>query len=289
MKKVLVIGAQNIDLYARSMADLKLHDSNRSTIEIAFGGVACNIATNLSILGNEISFLTAFGEDHFGSLALKNLEKLRIGFSESRMVESVPNSIYLGIMDKNNDLFIGLNDMELINHLDVAFFMERSKYIDGFDILIIDNNLNIDALEYLLIEFTNKIIIMDTVSAQKAKKLERFLPYIDVLKVNLLELKAISVKEKRNDMLDELINRGLGSIILTNSDKEIIYKSKLEEITINPVKVSDIVNATGAGDAFLSGFIHSYIRDESIEQCLEIAKQVAYRCLSSPIATINNR
>ena len=287
MNKILIIGAQNIDLYARSLFDMQLHDSNISNISMAFGGVACNIATNLSILGNDVNLLTVFGDDHFSESAKQNLTRLQINFSESLFVKDVGNSIYIGILDKSNDLFLGLNDMKIINHLDVTFFKEKSSYIREFDILVVDNNLNFEALQYLLTTFTNKMIIMDAVSAVKAKKLSQMLSCIDILKVNMLELKTLSGKEDINSSMTDLLNKGVGSILLTNSDKEIHYLDKDKQLTTNPIKIENIENATGAGDAFLSGFIHSLIRDMSPEECLKTAKQVAYNCLLSPDATIH--
>lgn len=286
MKKVLVIGAQNIDIYSRSKTDFELQDSNKAKVEIGFGGVACNIATNLRLLGDKISLLTVFGDDYFSELAKQNLNDLGIDIKESRIVENTTNSIYLGVMDKNNDLFLGLNDMDLIDKLDIDFIKEKSKYIEYFEILVIDNNLSYESLEYLLTRFKDKIIIMDAVSAVKAVKLNSLLPNIDILKVNLIELNALSKKENINDKLIDLINRGLSAAILTNSEKEIIYKSKVEKKYTIPIEIRNIKNATGAGDAFVSGFIHSFMRNKPIELCLETAKQIAHECLNSPVATI---
>ncbi len=286
-RNILVIGAQNIDLYAHSKSDFLLHDSNSSKIELAFGGVACNIATNLSILGDNVSLLTVFGDDYFSQLARQNLSKLNINFNRSLVVKNAGNSIYLGVMDKANDLFLGLNDMEIVQKLNIDFFEDKRNYIDDFDFLVIDNNLDEKALQYLLTTFEHKTIIMDAVSALKAPKLQSILCYIDLLKVNMLELDILSDKESIKLKLTELLDQGVGSVLLTNSDKEINYISKDKHIITNPIFIDKINNATGAGDAFLSGFIHKLIQEESVEDCLESAKNVAYECLQSPHSTNN--
>ena len=122
MLKTLVIGAQNIDIFAHAESHCTLNDSNRSKIHIAFGGVACNIVTTLALLGNKVSFLTVFGDDTFSSLAKKNLQDLNINIHESLEVKNESNSIYIAVMDEDNDLFIGLNDMEITDHLNISFF-----------------------------------------------------------------------------------------------------------------------------------------------------------------------
>ncbi|MFK5857296.1 MAG: PfkB family carbohydrate kinase [Bacteroidota bacterium] len=286
MQKTLIIGAQNIDLFARSDSDYVLHDSNLSKIHLAFGGVGCNIASNLSTLGNLVDFMTVFGDDYFAQLAKQNLDELNINYKESRVVKGIGNSIYLGIMDKANDLYLGLNDMDIINKLDVAFFKDKTQYIESFDVLVIDNNLSLESLQYLLIAYKHKKIIMDAVSATKAIKLQELLSYISLLKLNVLELDALSNKAVTSEKLNELIKRGLSSVILTNSGQDIIYKSTVKHIVTNPKTIEKIENATGAGDAFLAGFIHGLLQEKSTEDCLGIAKNVAYKCLQSPNSTI---
>ena len=286
MQKILVIGAQNIDLFAHAKSDYILHDSNPSKIHMAFGGVGCNIATNLSVLGNQVDFLTVFGTDYFSQIAKQNLIDLKIHFEESLLVEDARSSIYLGVMDKENDLLLGLHDMEIIKHLDVAFFKEKTAYIESFDTLVLDNNLSIDALDYLLKAFKYKKIIMDAVSAKKATKLQELLPYISLLKINLLELEALSNKASITDKIDDLLSKGLSSLILTNSAQEIVYKTHQVQINTMPIPVEKIENATGAGDAFLAGFIHGLMFQKTEEECLEIAKKAAYICLQSPNSTI---
>jgi pseudouridine kinase len=288
MLKTLVIGAQNIDIFAHAESQCTLKDSNRAKIYMAFGGVACNIVTNIALLGNKVSFLTIFGDDTFSSLAKINLQNLKINILESLELKNEGNSIYMAVMDQDNDLFIGLNDMEITDHLTAGFFKEKSDFIDRFDLLVIDTNLRQDALEYLLKTYKKKQIIIDAVSAEKVVKLKGLLNCISLLKVNLKELKALSDKATVDLSIDDLLSQGLEKILITNSGNEIIYKSKIEQIKTMPVDATTIVNSSGAGDAFLGGFIHGIINKKSIDQCLEIAKKTAFLTLQSSNSTNTN-
>lgn len=288
MLKTLVIGAQNIDIFAHANSDCNLNDSNRAKIYMAFGGVACNIVTNIALLGNPVSFLTVFGDDTFSSLAKINLQNLKIDIHESLEVKNETNSIYLAVMDKDNDLFIGLNDMDITDRLNISFFKEKADFIAGFDLLVIDANLNSDALGYLLKTYTKKQIIMDAVSAEKVVKLKGLLQYITLLKLNVKELNALSDKETVDLRMDDLLSRGLAKILITNSGNEIIYKSKNEHIKTMPLKADTIVNSSGAGDAFLGGFIHGILNEKSLAHCMEIAKKTAFLTLQSATSTNTN-
>ena len=41
------------------------------------------------------------------------------------------------------------------------------------------------------------------------------------------------------------------------------------------IKVEKVMDATGAGDAFWSGFLFAYIKERTVEECLEVALQLA--------------
>ncbi len=281
MLRTLVIGGQNIDIFAQTNSEVLLHDSNAANIHLSFGGVACNIATNLALLGNEIAFLTVFGDDTFASLAKSNLENLKIHFDQSLTVKAARNSMYLAVMNVDNNLFIGLNDMDIVNCLTVDFFKQKEDYLRDFDVLVIDTNVSEEVLKYLLYTYSDKQIVMDAVSSEKVLKLKGLLTNVSLLKLNFLELSAFSDGETVQERMDDLLSQGLKKILVTNEGNEILYQSVDEHIRTMPIAVDTVVNTSGAGDAFLGGFVHGIIHHMSARESLEIAKKMAFNTLKS--------
>jgi len=285
MNKILIIGAQNIDIFATTSQSYTLHDSNQASIHIAYGGVARNIAENVKRLSNEVSFITVFGDDHFSMQAQLSLKKLGISITESLFLKNYTNSVYLGVMDKFNDLYLGINDMKIVDKLTPDFFIDKAKYISSFDIIVIDNNLSLEAIEYLLSNYYNKTIVMDGVSTTKVKKIMNYLPFIDYLKVNRLELEQLS---KKTDIVDQLVDlhfKGAHTLIVTSQEQEIYLSTKERTIKTKPIPVKRIVNTSGAGDAFLSGFIHGIIHNLNNKEKLSYAKKLAFITLLSKNST----
>ena len=70
-------------------------------------------------------------------------------------------------MDQYNDLLLGLNDMDILDALNVDFFKSKEAFLSGFDILVLDTNLLIDALAYVLNNHADKQLFIDAVSAEK--------------------------------------------------------------------------------------------------------------------------
>lgn len=278
MSKILVIGAQNIDIFAKNSEDYVLHDSNISSINFSFGGVGRNIAENLSRLDASVSFLTVFGNDLFSTLSKNSLDEMNINYKHSKTSPS-RNSVYLGILDKENDLFLGLNDMDIVKELDIEFMKKHHDYINTFDYLVIDNNLEEDVITYLL-QTHHQTTIMDAVSAHKVHKLKDNLDKIDYLKVNNIELNELT----NNQGLDYFNDKNVNNIIVTNQDKEIIFYDG-KTYKYSPKKVDSITNASGAGDAFISGFIKGLSLELSIDKCINLAINTATITLESDDAT----
>ena len=67
MKKVLVVGATNLDIIARLSHSVIPRDSNPANISTSWGGVGHNIALNLAHLGMDVHFLTAVSTDVLGA------------------------------------------------------------------------------------------------------------------------------------------------------------------------------------------------------------------------------
>jgi len=287
MNKILIIGAQNTDIFSKSATRLVNGDSNPSKINISFGGVGRNIAVNLSRLGHEIHFITVFGDDVFSQSAQQNLKTLNLHTNQSLFIKNQNNSIFIGVMDQENNLHLGLADMEIVDHLNPDFFKTKKGFIESFDVLVIDNNLSAQSIEYLLHQYKNKNIIMDAVSAQKAPKLLPYLKHINVLKVNQLELNELSNKTSTEEQLNDLHNKGAQNILLTQEEQEAILSHKEKKISQKPDIVKDIINTSGAGDAFLSGFIHGMVNEYSDIENLKLANSAAKITMGSEDSTSN--
>ena len=283
--KVLVIGAQNIDIFAQSSIEYVLKDSNPSKIHLSFGGVGRNMAENLKRLGNDVHFLTVFADDFFAKAAKQSLIDMNINILESIDVKDQTNSIYMGIMDKDNDLFLGLNDMDIINELNIDVINSKIEYINTFDYLVIDNNLEETVISHIVNKFEDKIIVMDAVSAKKVNKLNNILSKINYLKLNHIELCELAGEKNIMLSINKLNNKGAKTLLITNQSEEIIVSTKNGLFKYKPLKIDEIINATGAGDAFISGFTHGLINGYSLDQRIDYAISMAHLTLQSNNST----
>ena len=69
---------------------------------------------------------------------------------------------------------------------------------------------------------------------------------------------------------------GVEIVCLTLGKEGVVLSEKGKKVLSLPaIKITKVMDATGAGDAFWSGFLFAYINKNSLEECLLIALKLA--------------
>lgn len=124
--KVCVIGGANVDITATSGAAFRIGDSNPGTVRVSWGGVARNIAHNLSLLGDQVELLTIFGGGPFARLIKASCEQIGISTANCEIAPGGTNSFFVSINNADGELVGGVADMNATEGLKV--FSQGSQY-----------------------------------------------------------------------------------------------------------------------------------------------------------------
>jgi pseudouridine kinase len=88
--RVCVIGGANVDIHGAAYQPLRLRDSNPGSVHVSPGGVARNVAENLSRLGVDCRLVTAVGKDPHGEMLLAHGRETGIDMRYVQELESAP-------------------------------------------------------------------------------------------------------------------------------------------------------------------------------------------------------
>ncbi|NLY35835.1 MAG: kinase [Tissierellia bacterium] len=283
--RVIVIGGCNIDLQGISSQGIKLQDSNPGKLLTSAGGVGRNIASNIARLGLSTCLLTALARDEDGEyLRLSTLED-GVDMTDILYSKDYPTSVYLSVLDEKGELVVAINQMDILSQLNTDYLKEKKDRIDGSSLIVIDANLEEEAIEYLCKNHGNKLIFADPVSAIKSRKLKNFLQYFYAIKPNLLEMETL-VGRKLRDMRDykkaigELLELGVKQVYLTLG-KEGVLVADSKRIIHATGEVSHLQSVTGAGDAFLAAAVYSTFKGWDIERLAGFSQAMALISLES--------
>ncbi|OQY09420.1 MAG: kinase [Marinitoga sp. 4572_148] len=266
---VLVVGGSNIDITGFSINDIVLMDSNPGIVNMSLGGVGRNIAENLAKLDLNVKFITAVGKDIYGKKIMEHSKEVGIDMGNSLISSKNQTSIYLAILNKNRDMEVAISDMNICNELTVSFLKSRKGIIQNSEVMVLDTNLPGKSIEYLLNTY-KKPIFLDTVSTAKTEKVKDIIGKFHTIKPNKLEAEILA-DIKINDEDDAkkacqiLISKGVKQVFLTMGENGIICANENEIIKIDSPKI-EIINATGAGDAFNAALIYSYLNNFDLKK-----------------------
>lgn len=280
MNKCIIIGGCNIDIIGKSSNNLIRYDSNIGQVSISYGGVARNIAENISKLDISIYFKSNFSNDSFGNLLYQKCVNDKFDLKYSKIIDGSSSSIYLAILDNNLDLDVGISDMDILKIMTKSEIKEALDDFDHDDYVIIDTNLQEDILEYI---FKNKHykLCVDPISISKIYKLKDYISYIDIFKPNVLEANALSNCDNPLASIKYLLDKGcINPVITLNKDGVLYYNNNviIRKYISNNI---DIKNVTGAGDSFFATYIAYIIKGYSIDESIEYALLASVLTLSS--------
>lgn len=284
LEYVTVMGGVNIDIQGFPKEKLIPEDSNIGTVKISLGGVGRNIGENLIRLGINTKLISVLGDDIYSNKILKDSSNIGLDMSDSLIIKGENASIYLAVLDETHDMHIAINSMDIINKITVDFIAKKKHTLDNSKLCVLDTNIPEDVIEYLLYEYKDKDIFLDTVSATKAKKVKKFIKYIHTLKTNRLEVEAITGIEakKEEDLIkngEYLLNKGVKQVFITLGKNGVFYCNK---DTMKIIKANNIkpVNTTGAGDAFMAALVYCYLSNFHIDESAKFATAASIIALS---------
>ncbi len=112
-------------------------------------------------------------------------------------------------------------------------------------------------------------MFVDAVSTVKAEKLRSILGKIHTLKPNLLEaelLSGVPIRDEASLRLaaDALLSTGMHRVFISLGAKGVYAADQHQRLSL-PCLPAAMVNATGAGDAFMAGLVWAYLEGTDLK------------------------
>ena len=248
------------------------------------GGSVANSIVGLSQLGNDVGFIGKINNDPLGINYEEGLLKENVSFIYKKQNETLPTGtcVILITPDSERTMCTYLGIAGKINENDINYKSIQKSEITFLEGYLWDDGDPQKALEKA-IDASNKVAMslsdLFCVERHKKKFLDLAERKLDIIFANEQEILSLINSEKIEDAINFAKNTKKNVIITRGSKGAIsIYNNEVSECKANTdIKVVDL---TGAGDLFAAGYLHAYINNLSLKQCLAKGTEMSSKVIS---------
>ena len=271
----LVFGISIYDIFGFSYATYRPYDSNPGQVKVSCGGVCRNIAENMSLVGTNTQFISILGDDEKGKDILRQAEKVGLDMSNTLIVHGGSTPTYMAILDENGEMVSAVVDTKLANEFSKEALSERASIIENAEYMFLGAD-NPPFIEHIVTTYQGKTkFVLDPVSAAKAARIKHLLHYFHTVKPNRHEAEVLcgfEVKTYEDARKAGAYLRGLGvQNVFISLDVDGVYYNDGKEEGIIKANALEVINVTGAGDAFVAGIGAGYMANKSTVEIVKYA------------------
>ena len=282
--EVIGFGALNVDkLYSVENIAGADEESFIKTCKSTPGGSAANTIVGLSKLGVSTSFIGKIAEDDDGDLIEYNLVVNGVFSNNLIYADDGSTGKCLGFVDKNGQrcLYVdpGVNDEIALDEINPLNIM-RCKIMHYASFVGNSFNTQIDLLKKL-----NKDtkLSFDPGMLYVQKGLDEIKPILercDILLINESELRLLfkDAESEIKQLACKLLDMGISTVVIKKGSDGVFAINNEEECEVKAFECS-VVDTTGAGDSFNSGFLYGFLNDFPLEKSCEIGNWVASKAI----------
>ena len=251
--------------------------------ETVSGGSVANSIVGLSQLGNKVGFIGKVNDDDLGQKYEQGLKKEKVQYFYNKKKEILPTGTCLILItpDSERTMCTFLGTAGKISKIDIDIESIKNSEITFLEGYLWDEGEPKEAFNEAFTH-SNKtaMSLSDKFCVDRHKKsfLELVQNKLDITFANEQEIvELINAKS-----FDEVISFGKQlnkTLVITRSDKGSIAINKSEVVECESQKNLKIVDLTGAGDLFASGFLHGYINKMSIRDSLNKGTEMASKVI----------
>ncbi|PLT29647.1 carbohydrate kinase family protein [Peribacillus deserti] len=249
-----------------------------------FGGSPSNIAMNVKKLGIESLVASAVGNDGLGTFLLNHLQKVgvdtscvqKVDYSTSMVVVTKSKSTPIPIFYRSADYHLAYT-----TQLEKALVNSRIVHFSCWPISMEPVRHTIDRVIEKAKEHDILICFDPNYHPMIWQKGEDGVEYIksvigkvDIVKPSEDDAERLFGKDTPENQMEKFLKLGAKLVIMTLGKDGALISNGTETIKLDTL-ATEVVDTTGAGDAFWSGFYTALIKGGTVRQALTMGMAVS--------------
>jgi 2-dehydro-3-deoxygluconokinase len=283
------------DILGIGEALIEFAEVQPSIYKQSFAGDVINTLFYSSRLGLRTSFFSSFGKDIYTNDLLKFFENVGIDYSACQVLQSKNNGLYIIRTAKNGEpefTFFRENSAarDTLLHSDqkkISSKIEESKVV-LFSGIVLAVFHDIESFVQLLSKKRRGTIVYFDVNVRLSlwkdvailrDWIRRLAGLVDIISLSVSDDEKIFGTRSKKEILDWYLGKGYSKIILRDGVNDVVlhFDGKQHEVPVNVV--SNIIDTTGAGDAFNAAFMYGFLSGKSPDESALLGNKAASQVL----------
>lgn len=289
MSEVVCLGILVADVWGKPVNDWPERGrlSLVQELGIGVGGCAANTGLSLVKLGGDVAIMGKVGEDGFGDFVLNTLRSAGADVSGVQRDDCVGTSATMIMIDDAGERtfihYIGANGHVRADELDMGLICGARLFHFGGALVMPGFDGEPAASVFRKAREAGVITSLDTVwdaTGQWMKVLGPVLPHTDLFLPSLSEAAQLTGYTEPADVAGALMDCGVKTVALKMGEHGCYVRSGDDALRL-PAFPVDVVDGTGAGDAFVAGFLRAHLLGWDLERTARFASATGALCTTA--------
>lgn len=281
---IVVIGSTFVDIKGYPFGQYVADGRNAGNIEQVHGGVARNVVENIANMELRPSFVSLVDDNGAGLDVINKLNNHKV--DTTYVVQTQDGmGVWLAVFDHTGDLAASISKRPNLQPIYDILVEHGDEIISKADSVALELDLEKDVVKevFRLAQKYNKPVFAVISNMGIALERRDFFQRLDCFVCNQQEAGMLFVKNMESytpeQMLEELPTlskrAGIVKMVVTMGEKGAVYYSEDGEAGICPAHKVNVIDTTGAGDAFFSGIAAGITYGKSLSESCEIGTRLS--------------
>lgn len=281
---IVVIGSTFVDIKGYPNGQYIPDGRNAGNIEQVHGGVARNVVENIANIELRPSFVSLVDDNGAGTDVIEKLKRHKVDTTYIRQTRD-GMGVWLAIFDHTGNLAGSISKRPDLQPIYDILKEHGDEIISNADSVALELDLEKDIVKEVLglAQKHNKQVFAVISNMSIALERRDFFQRLDCFVCNQQEAGMLFVQNMDELTPEELLEKlptlseraGIKRMIVTLGDKGAVYYSSDGESGICPAHKVDVIDTTGAGDAFFSGIAAGITYNKTLGESCEIGTRLA--------------
>ena len=290
---IVVIGSTFVDVKGYPLGQYIADGRNAGRVEQVHGGVARNVVENIANLELRPAFVSLVDDNGVGQDVIDKLNRHKV---DTTYVVKTPDGMgmWLAIFDNSGDLNASISKRPNLQPIYDILVEHGDEIISKADSVALELDLEHDVVKeiFRLANKYNKPVFAVISNMSIALERRDFFRKLDCFVCNQQEAGMLfieNMEELSPEAVLEILPRlskaaGIKRMIVTLGAQGAVYYSDDGETGICPAHKVDVIDTTGAGDAFFTGITVGVTYGKTLRESCEIGAKLS----ASVICTTEN-